>query len=395
VIERIGTGGMATVYRAEMKTNDGVRKLSALKILHPHLAQEHSFVQMFLKECELAAQLRHENIVSPFDFGEIGGVYYMAMDYHRALNLRRVLERLNREGLTLTTATGLLILTEVLQGLRHAHRFACEGQEIKEIIHRDVSPQNVLLTTDGDVRLIDFGIAKIMGETGLTDIGTIKGKVQYMSPEQAAGRPLDPRTDLYSLGVVAHEVFTGEMLFPERDPTRVLRQIQLGDMRYSDEFDLLAPRLQRTIRRALNRNASRRHSDARSFREELLEVARRDLPEYDPKAVSKELGMLVASIIETPADAPEEVRLPTYFLEPCDEPPPAPGTDTPAPHHEPEPPPAPWSRIFAYACGLLIVLALLLEVMGVNLRPENERPQADEQPSSQAVLVSPDEPSLE
>jgi len=379
ILERIGTGGMATVYRSEMKTNDGVSKIVALKILHPHLAEEDAFVQMFLKECKLAAQLRHENIVSPFDFGEIDGVYYMAMDYHRGLNLRSILELLREQNLTLSLESGIFVLAEVLQGLRHAHRFTDPGGEIREIIHRDVSPQNILVTTQGEVKLIDFGIAKIMGETGLTDIGTIKGKIQYMSPEQAAGKVLDKRTDLYSLAVVAYEVFTGDMLFPQRDPTRVLRQIQLGDVRFSDEFEVLPPKLQKVLRRALHRTPSRRCADAKTFRNELLDITRSSGQKYLPKKTMHELGALTKTLMDPAVAEAEEIRLPTSLLEQESEASPAARSESVSSSYRMGD--SSWARLCAYVCGALIILALLLEIMGLDLRPApepgavlNERP---------------------
>ncbi len=366
ILERIGSGGMATVYRAEMMTNDGVKKSVALKILHPHLAEENSFVRMFLKECELAVDLRHENIISPFDFGEIGGRYYMAMDYYRGLNMRMILDTLEKQNLNLSLSSGIYILSEVLLGLRYAHRFTDREGKIREVIHRDVSPQNVLVTTDGDVRLIDFGIAKIMGETGFTDVGTIKGKLQYMSPEQAGGKDIDRRTDLYALSVVAHEVFTGEMLFPAREPTRVLRQIQLGDFRFSEEFYVLPSRLQRAMRRSLNRNPAKRHEDAKTFRSDLLTVARRDLSEYAPQKTRKELGMLIRSLIEPVEAGEEEIRLPTALVESNA----SHGVEASvATDRDPF-----WPRIFVYGCVALVGLAMLFEIFGVDIRPEEPDP---------------------
>ena len=372
IIERIGSGGMATVYRAQMRTNDGVTKVVALKVLHPHLAAENSFVKMFLKECELAVELRHENIVSPFDFGVIDGTYYMAMDYYRGLNLRTILETLRKQNLNLSTASGIYILTEVLLGLRYAHRFTDREQRVLEIIHRDISPQNILVTTDGDIRLIDFGIAKIMGETGLTEIGTIKGKLQYMSPEQAAGKKLDRRTDIYSLGVVSHEVFTGDMLFPDREPTRLLRQIQVGDFRFADDFDLLPTRLQRVIRKALNRNVNKRYEEAKSFRDELIGVARRDLQAFNPTQTRRELGMLIRSLRESVEQGVEEIEVPSQLMEAEIE---EAVSDSVRPRESDPERDMVWPKMFVYGCAVLLVLALLLEVVGIDIRPEQTRSQ--------------------
>jgi serine/threonine-protein kinase len=371
ILERIGSGGMATVYRAEMQTNDGVQKIVALKVLHPHLAEENSFVKMFMKECELAVDLRHENVISPFDFGLLNGQYYMAMDYYRGLNLRSILETLAKQNLNLSINCGIYVLSEVLLGLRYAHRFTDRGGRVREVIHRDVSPQNILVTTDGDVRLIDFGIAKILGETGLTDVGTIKGKLQYMSPEQAGGKDLDHRTDLYSLSVVGHEVFTGELLFPSRDPTRVLRQIQLGDSRFSPEFHQLPNRLQKVMKKSLHRNPSKRHSDAKGFREDLLDVARRELKEVVPKKTRKELGMLVRSLIEPLEEGVEEVRLSTSLLESGEQDGMSIGVESAGVVNNE----VMWPRFFVYGCAGLLVLALLFEIFGVDIRPVDAQNQ--------------------
>jgi eukaryotic-like serine/threonine-protein kinase len=198
VLGKVAAGGMGEVYRA----HDAVLEREvAIKVLHPSLAGDPGFVERFRREARSAAGLNHANIVHVHDWGAVDGVYFMVMEYVRGQSLRDVL---NAEGI-LAPAAAADVLVQVLAALDHAHR--------KGIVHRDVKPENIMLTPDGVAKVADFGLARAYADARSTQAGTVTGTVQYLAPEQLQGEPADPRTDLYSLGVVAYELLTGRVPF--------------------------------------------------------------------------------------------------------------------------------------------------------------------------------------
>ena len=189
-MERIAAGGMGEVFRAHDAVLD---REVAVKVLHPNLASDPGFVDRFRREARAAAGLSHPNIVGVHDWGAVDGVYFMVMEFVRGQSLRDVL---TAEGL-LAPAQAADVLMQVLAALEHAHR--------KGIVHRDVKPENVLLTPDGVAKVTDFGLARAYADARSTQTGTISGTAHYLAPEQLLGEPADPRTDLYSVGLVAFE----------------------------------------------------------------------------------------------------------------------------------------------------------------------------------------------
>jgi eukaryotic-like serine/threonine-protein kinase len=198
VLGLVAAGGMGEVYRAR----DAVLEREvAIKVLHPTLAGDSGFVERFRREARSAAGLNHPNVVNVHDWGAVDRVYFMVMEYVRGQSLRDVL---NAEGL-LAPGTAAEVLLQVLAALDHAHR--------KGIVHRDVKPENIMLTPEGVAKVTDFGLARAYADGRSTQTGTVAGTVQYLAPEQLQGEPADPRTDLYSLGVVAYELLTGRVPF--------------------------------------------------------------------------------------------------------------------------------------------------------------------------------------
>ncbi len=219
----IGGGGMATVYRACLRGPAGAARPVALKLIHAHLSQERSFVQMFLDETRVAMALSHRNIVQTFDAGVVGGRHYLAMELVSGISLRDAFRRLPR-GTRIPVEVALFVAMEVCAALAHAHSFRPEltGQP-GAVIHRDVSPSNILLSVDGDVRLVDFGVARARDQLSMqTTSGVIKGKLCYMAPEQARGKA-EPRSDLFSVGVVLYEMLSGRVFRDAASLEDVLR----------------------------------------------------------------------------------------------------------------------------------------------------------------------------
>jgi eukaryotic-like serine/threonine-protein kinase len=206
VVDRIAAGGMGEVFRA----HDAVLERDvAIKVLHRQLAGDRGFVERFRREARAAASLSYPNIVGVHDWGAVDGIYYMVMEYVRGLSAREVL---NAEGV-LAPAQAVDVLLQTLLALDHAHR--------RGIVHRDVKPENIMITREGVVKVADFGLARAYADAQITEAGTVTGTVQYLAPEQLQGEPADPRTDLYALGIVAFELLTGRLPFTGETPMAI------------------------------------------------------------------------------------------------------------------------------------------------------------------------------
>ncbi|HEY7698067.1 MAG TPA: serine/threonine-protein kinase, partial [Vicinamibacteria bacterium] len=189
LLEKVATGGMAEVFRAKRKGVEGFEKVVALKRILPHLSSNKDFVEMFIAEAKMVASLSHPNIVQIFDLGKIDETYYIAMEFVQGKDLRTILTRARNRNTLPAVDLAALIAARVSAALEYAHRHRdAEGRELR-IVHRDVSPQNILLSDEGEVKLVDFGIAKAATKASHTDTGSLRGKLLYMSPEQAWGKP--------------------------------------------------------------------------------------------------------------------------------------------------------------------------------------------------------------
>ncbi len=213
LLERIAVGGMAELYRARMTGEEGFEKIVAIKKILPHLSGEEELVKAFIEEAKLAARLQHPNIVQIFDFGRIGGTYFIAMEYLDGRDLGRLMRAAGHRKQPIALSLALFIAGCVCEGLDYAHHLADVHGRPLNIIHRDISPQNIFITREGQVKIIDFGIAKAASRNTMTQAGVIKGKAAYMSPEQAAGETVDMRSDLFAVGLLLFELITGKPLF--------------------------------------------------------------------------------------------------------------------------------------------------------------------------------------
>ncbi|MEL7371079.1 MAG: serine/threonine-protein kinase [Myxococcota bacterium] len=225
LVERIAVGGMAEVFLAVQAGVEGFEKTVALKRIRPILSEKDAFVQMFLFEAKLAAQLHHPNIVQIYELGEIADNYFIAMEYVSGRDMSRVIPKAEKLGITYPLEYAMLVASNVLEGLAYAHEKLDDFGKPLNLVHRDVTPENIMVGWNGHVRLLDFGIAKASSRTDATRVGEIKGKLSYMSPEQAAGKSLDQRSDLFTLGVVLYEWVTGYKLFTGENEMAVLKAI--------------------------------------------------------------------------------------------------------------------------------------------------------------------------
>ena len=209
LLRRIAAGGMGEIFLAKMRGAAGFEKRVIIKTILPHLAEEEEFITKFLDEGRIVVQLTHGNIVPVFDMGEQDGEHFIAMEYIPGRDLREIIKRLQVDGDVMPVEMALYLISEVCKGLDYAHRKSDDEGLSLELVHRDVSPSNVLISREGDVKVIDFGIARATNKLSRTISGRIQGKFCYMSPEQASGKIVDARSDIFSTGVVLYELLTG------------------------------------------------------------------------------------------------------------------------------------------------------------------------------------------
>ena len=277
-MRRLGSGGMAELYLALLQGDFGFEKLVAVKCVLPFFQDEPEFISMLLDEARLAATLSHPNIVHVFDAGHVDGTYYLAMEYIQGADLRTLLRRMVALGDRRPPLEhSLLVVTQVLAGLAHAHaKCDFDGTPLR-IVHRDISPHNVLVTYDGNVKIVDFGIARGALQLGeRTKAGVLKGKAAYMSPEQASGRPVDGRSDLFSAGVLLFELTTGCRLFKGETETETLWRVCYGELPRPSDLSGAYPReLEAIVMKALEREPAGRYQLAEQMLSEVESFAGR------------------------------------------------------------------------------------------------------------------------
>lgn len=230
LVRQIAVGGMAEIYLAKSEGFSGFEKFVALKMIHSNFSSDQHFVRMLVEEAKITVFLNHVNIAQIFDLGRIGNVYYIAMEFIDGADLYHIMRSLTEQGLQMPPDVAAHIMHEVCAGLDYAHRCRDQLGNPLNIIHRDISPQNILISHAGEVKIVDFGIAKAALRARQTAVGVIKGKYYYMSPQQAWGEPLDHRTDIFSAGVVLYEILAGQMLYLEDDVARLLDMVRRADI---------------------------------------------------------------------------------------------------------------------------------------------------------------------
>jgi serine/threonine protein kinase len=274
VYEQLGIGGMAQVHRAVAADSD-VQRPVALKRMLSHIAANEDMVKSFVREARLASYLRHENVAQTYDLGRVGDTYFIVMELITGRNLREVLRHCGATTGPMPVPLALNILNQICDALDYAHNLCDETGTPLGIIHRDVSPSNVIVSTTGVVKLIDFGIAKASAAGMQTMSGTLKGKFAYMAPEYLAGR-IDPRADLFAIGVIAHELLTNRPLFSGRDDIDTLTRVR--DMHNdppSKKNPLVPPEIDDVVMTALARDPERRWQHATALRSALTTLTRR------------------------------------------------------------------------------------------------------------------------
>ena len=213
LLDKIGVGGMAEVYIGKMTGDEGFEKLLVIKKILPHLTTEDELVRSFIDEAKIAALLQHENIIHIYDFGNIEDFYFIAMEFLLGKDLQLVIKKSSEKELQIGLENILYITSKICEGLDYAHKLKNLHGEALNIVHRDISPQNIFVTYDGHVKIIDFGIAKTAAQSTKTQVGLVKGKLAYMSPEQVGSQVIDHRSDIFSVGIILYEMVTGKRMF--------------------------------------------------------------------------------------------------------------------------------------------------------------------------------------
>ena len=273
LLDKIAVGGMAELFRAKLTGVQGFEKLIAIKKILSNLSEEENLVKSFIDEAKLAALLHHENIVQIYDFGSISGEYFIAMEYLFGKDLRTIIRTAKKRDLPMSMENILFVVSRICAGLDYSHNLKdLQGQPLN-IIHRDINPQNILITYEGQVKIIDFGIAKAATHNTKTRENLIKGKLAYMSPEQANGQVVDHRSDIFSTGIILYELLAGRRMF-EGDTMHVLSLVREGQYDPPHEvIDHLSPKLDEILCRALAVDPQDRYQSGSEMLADLEEFA--------------------------------------------------------------------------------------------------------------------------
>lgn len=275
LLDRIAIGGMAEIFKAKAQGLGGFEKILAIKRLHPRYSQDADFIEMLIDEAKITVELSHSNIGQIFDLGRHEDHYYIAMEHIEGRDLYRVMKKVRERRSPLPVEAAAYVGMECCAGLDYAHRKRDSKGRRLNIIHRDVSPQNVLLSFEGEVKLVDFGIAKAASRAYETEAGIIKGKFYYMSPEQAKGEALDHRTDIFSLGIVMYEMLTGDLLYKDDDDVTLLSRVRRADIEPPSRLRPdVPPMLEQILMRALSKDREDRYPTARHFQKDLANFLR-------------------------------------------------------------------------------------------------------------------------
>jgi serine/threonine-protein kinase len=293
VIEKIASGGMAEVFRAESAGLEGFKKTVAIKRVLPHLSEKKQFIGMFLDEARVSAHLSHSNCVQVFDIGVGDNTYFIVMEYVDGSDLKAVAEHFRASRQQFPMEEACLIAVRICEGLTYAHELRDGKDNPLNIVHRDMSPPNVLITRFGEVKIVDFGLAKANSQLEQSEPGIIKGKFSYLSPEAAQGMEVDARTDIFAVGIILWELLAGRRLFLGQSDLETVRMVQRVEVPPIRELNRnVTPELEAVLARALSGDPTRRYQRARDFGHELNQV----LFHFDRAVSSFDISQLVEPI---------------------------------------------------------------------------------------------------
>ncbi len=308
LLDRISVGGMAEVFKAKSYGVEGFEKIIAIKRILPTMGEDRDFIKMFIDEAKIAGQLAHANICQIFELGRIDGSHFIAMEYIWGKDLLQIQNRVRKIKQQMPIPMACFSIAKVLEGLDYAHRKRDPMGRPLEIVHRDCSPQNVLVSYEGEVKVIDFGIAKATSRNSRTMAGVLKGKFGYMSPEQVRGLPLDRRSDIFAIGTMLYECLTGERLFQGETDFSTLERVRNVDIQSPRTINPAIPEaVEKIILKALAKDVDDRYQ----WCSEMLADLQAFLMSQDVVFTAKLLSSWLKDIFATEIDR-ERQQLETY-----------------------------------------------------------------------------------
>ncbi len=312
LVAPLAEGGMAEIFVARRAGIGGFEKQVALKVIHPNLGSDPAFVRMLVEEAKISVLLQHANIVQTYDLGCVDEEYYIAMELIDGVDLFKLLRKASDKNLDFPFEIAAFIAHEVALGLDYAHRRTDDHGRPLNIIHRDVSPQNVLVSRDGAIKIVDFGIAKASLRAEQTEAGVIKGKYYYMSPEQALGQPLDPRTDVFSTGILLYEMLVGQMLYLDDDMDRLLDKVRKARIPPpSGRRPKIPIALERLVMKALRKNREDRFPSASELAQAIQHYMKTAAPTFGRDDLSRFVAKVLGESRTNPGvRAPQRDELP-------------------------------------------------------------------------------------
>jgi len=337
LMRKIAMGGMAEIFKAKTAGAEGFEKDIVIKRILPHFTEDEAFVKMFIDEASITSKLQHANIVQIFDFDLCEGTYFIAMEYVEGVDLKKVIDEGVKNGKPLSIAQCAWIMMELSKGLHYAHVKEVKGKPLN-IVHRDISPHNAMVSFTGEVKLMDFGIAKAAQRSTKTMAGTVKGKVAYMSPEQARGKPLDGRSDLFALGIMMWEMLTHKRLFLGDSDFETLTNVLKSEAPPPSSINPKVPKeIDDIVLKALAKDRDERHPTVEAFNRDLTRWYYSNVTDLEGEALKpfmqklfsediekikalsaeeKGLPRPTAGADEAPADADRTVALPAGGYDP-------------------------------------------------------------------------------
>ncbi len=308
LLERLAVGGMAEVFLAKSFGIEGFEKIIAIKRILPTMAEDEDFIEMFIDEAKIAGHLSHANIVPIYELGKIGDSHYIAMEFVWGKDLLQIMNRFRRMRKRMPPAMVAFIASRMCEALEYAHSKRDRRGTPLNLIHRDISPQNILVSYEGAVKLIDFGIAKAASRTTKTQAGVLKGKFGYMSPEQVRGLPIDHRSDIFAVGTCMYEMLTSDRLFLGESDFSTLEKVRHASVApLSELVPGLPAELERVIMQSLSREPADRQQSAGELQEQLLEFLASQRPPFATSKLAQWMKTSFASELET-----EKARLDSY-----------------------------------------------------------------------------------
>jgi len=295
VVERLAAGGMAEVFVGDAMSVQGFKKRVAIKRVLPHLASNENFIGMFLDEARLGARMNHANIVSVLDIGAADNTYFIVMEYVDGANLKTIIEVLQKQGRPVPMKEAVYIAMEACRGLSYAHELCDDDGNDLDIVHRDISPPNILISKRGEVKVTDFGLAKASTQLEKTDPGVVKGKFSYLAPEAALGDAVDERADLFAMGIVLWEMIAGRRLFLGDSDYQTVKLVQQANVPSLSAINPEADdSLERILAKALAKNPADRYQTAREMSDALAGF----LFSHQLKVTSYDIASLVKNAVE-------------------------------------------------------------------------------------------------